>query len=525
MSVTVSDLLKLPSLRKAKVIAGSNGLNKVVSSISVLEAANVSFLVDDVFLKGEFFSSEIVITGFLGCLDDVDMQCACIRRLAEGGEIGLILYYVGIYLPYVDKRVIDLADSLDFVLIQMPKYKSLRYGEVISDVSEYIFNDRSKNEFIVSDTLARVSMLPEHQRTINTVLRMVSDGIKGSVIRADDSNNLLNLAPWPQNIEGDLKNNLDKIFNAAENGTSLNDAHIYSFSISPDDNPLLNLIIVKESEPLTPFVQSQIADIVRISINIWGKGHGNVALNELFRAIIQDDPLKMRRLADIFHINTSDIHDFWIFSGSCESSVEFLDSKKDFVLSHIESCSTLAMCDMYDNSLLVFASTPYSESAAEACLEELLKELHASDSTITVTKFSNLQHTREVRSAYLDYHNYISAAKKIFPCKTWFSGGDVTFTKECHEIIQLGEDSISPYNALFSKLHNVSSDWDAAATYGVYALDAGYSVTAAAEILHVHKNTIKYRLGVIDNALGYRHDKMPDSIKMYYAIALYRLLK
>ena len=60
MSVTVSDLLKLPSLRKAKVIAGSNGLNKVVSSISVLEDANVYFLVDDVFLKGEFFSSEIV---------------------------------------------------------------------------------------------------------------------------------------------------------------------------------------------------------------------------------------------------------------------------------------------------------------------------------------------------------------------------------------------------------------------------------------------------------------------------------
>ena len=37
MSVTVKDLLKLPSLRQAKVLAGEAGLSRAVSSISVLE--------------------------------------------------------------------------------------------------------------------------------------------------------------------------------------------------------------------------------------------------------------------------------------------------------------------------------------------------------------------------------------------------------------------------------------------------------------------------------------------------------
>ena len=36
MSVTVSDLLKLPSLQQARVIGGAGGLKKVVSSMSVL---------------------------------------------------------------------------------------------------------------------------------------------------------------------------------------------------------------------------------------------------------------------------------------------------------------------------------------------------------------------------------------------------------------------------------------------------------------------------------------------------------
>lgn len=41
------------------------------------------------------------------------------------------------------------------MLIKMPPLKTLRYGEVISDVNEFIFNDRAEEESIVSDILAR----------------------------------------------------------------------------------------------------------------------------------------------------------------------------------------------------------------------------------------------------------------------------------------------------------------------------------------------------------------------------------
>lgn len=43
MSVTVADLLKLPSLRNAEVVAGKQGLNRIVTSVSVLEYAEPSF--------------------------------------------------------------------------------------------------------------------------------------------------------------------------------------------------------------------------------------------------------------------------------------------------------------------------------------------------------------------------------------------------------------------------------------------------------------------------------------------------
>ena len=44
MSVTIADLVKLPSLRDACVVAGAKGMNKAVASISVLEYANAQAL-------------------------------------------------------------------------------------------------------------------------------------------------------------------------------------------------------------------------------------------------------------------------------------------------------------------------------------------------------------------------------------------------------------------------------------------------------------------------------------------------
>jgi len=71
MSVTIADLLKLPSLRNAEVVAGKGGLGKIVSSISVLESTDPELLNDSLFNNDEFTGSEIVITGFINIKDDV----------------------------------------------------------------------------------------------------------------------------------------------------------------------------------------------------------------------------------------------------------------------------------------------------------------------------------------------------------------------------------------------------------------------------------------------------------------------
>ena len=62
-------------------------------------------------------------------------------------------------------------------------------------------------------------------------------------------------------------------------------------------------------------------------------------------------------------------------------------------------------------------------------------------------------------------------------------------------------------------------------TAEVYLLDTSSNMAETAKSLFVHLNTIKYRLRMIQDMLGYAPGKMPDAYPLYVAVALNRLMK
>lgn len=517
MSVTVADLLSLPSLRQAKVIGGHKGLTKIVSSVSVLESIDPSNLTEGMFGTGEYIGSEIVITGFINCAEDIECQCANIRRLAEGGEVGLILFYVGIFMPKVDDRLIKLADELEFVLIQMPSVRNLRYSEVINDVMKYIFNDREKNVSIVTDVLARVSVLPKQKRTVNTVLRMISDRVLASIILTNEAFEVLNLLAWPQGLEEQLKIQLKDLrkyaaLDEVQKFDEIENSRLYHFQFYADGGVMMHLFVLKEGEVLGQKVLEQIVDIVRICMNIWGKGHGTIAVRELIRAILQDDPIKMRRLSDIFHIDVESIHEMWIVRG------DGIEQRLEPICESIKAHTKTVIADIYEQQLILFTSTLHSEKTAEELIQGIAKE------GVLLSRCSALQTTGDVRRAYLCHQKHFEDARKIYPEQKWMSLGDLEYAKSCCELIEQGEAVIYRHKKYLETLQSSSGEWDAVHTLGVYLLDAEQSVTRTAEKLFLHKNTVKYRLKMIADTLGFKPDKMPESIYLYQALAIHRLM-
>ena len=74
-------------------------------------------------------------------------------------------------------------------------------------------------------------------------------------------------------------------------------------------------------------------------------------------------------------------------------------------------------------------------------------------------------------------------------------------------------------------LQEFSEDAELLHTLIVYLLDAGSGITRCAELLFVHKNTIKYRMSRIGVCLGYPADKEPEKFSLYRAAAIHRLLE
>ena len=133
MNVTVADCLRLPTLREAQLVAGAKGLDRAVSSVSVLEWPETNLLSDELIV-----GNELVISALVTIKDDVARQCCVLRHLRSMGAAGLVLFYVGVFIPQIDDALIAVADEINLPLIAMPFGRmDFRYSDMITDIVEY----------------------------------------------------------------------------------------------------------------------------------------------------------------------------------------------------------------------------------------------------------------------------------------------------------------------------------------------------------------------------------------------------
>lgn len=529
MSLTVGDLMGLPCLREARVLAGHRGLGHIVTSVSVLEYAQPGKMLDCLYTGKEWGGGEVVITGFINIKDDVEAQCVNIRQMAAVGEVGLILYYVGVLLPAVDRRVAELCDSLDFPLICMPEGRvNLRYSEVICEVMEAVFKDQQTDTHLVSTLLDRVALLPEHQRSVDTVLKMLSDRVRASVVLTDATRRVLNAASWPRTLGVDLGSALERLPALPDSGgapmTVDGGALLYRWTV--DAPQPMELFLFKEGEGLPPELVRQAGEVVRLAVNIWSQSHAQVVVSELVRAILKDEPLKMRRLADIFHIDVASIQTMWVLRCAGESGREAFRAKAPEVVREAlaHRCRTV-VSDFYEGDLVVFMDWSPSAGDGGALAGEVCARLAGEGVRVRLTLCHELATTNHVRRAFLTNVQALDDAVRIWPGRDWYTIQEVGFAQTCRELVAAGEASVQAALAALAPLDAQREGAELRRTLGIYLLDAGQSVTRTAQVLFLHKNTVKYRLQRCAQCLGHPVGKMPECFALYRACALERMLE
>lgn len=525
--MTVSDVMRLPSMVGAEVVAGHSGLSNPVESISVLEYGANTKLLDQFFQDNVFSGNELLVTAFANIRDDVDAQCANVRRYHGTGHVGVILYYVGIILPEIDQKLIDVCNELGFVLISMPPEKTdLRYSEVLTEVLFSIFREERKEQFFVSAILDRLSGLPSELRNMGTLLHMLSEHLRASVILTDRKGKLDTAVFWPRAIADLVSENMSAWMKKAAGNPRLEvpvgdrTGWLYRCPALLNDSDDLQVYLLKFDEDLREDTLWQASELVRLFIHIWNKDHGKFVTSELVRAIINGNQLQMNRLAEAFHIQVKSLNQMWIFLPG-EEKIGYDETLLQRCTDCLSHSSPSFLIGYYEENLVAFAVGAGTAAQRECLEEELIQSLTDLETGYEIVCCSCLNTTEEVRSAYLNVIEYADLARKIYPAKKILHMSDVLFAMTCKQILD-SQSAMEQYLPVLGRLKKASPE--IASTVSVYLLDAESNMARTAKRQFVHLNTIKYRLRSVQDLIGFSPTQMPDAYPLYVAAALLRIL-
>lgn len=527
MSLTVSQLMELPCLRRAKVLAGHSNLNRIVTSVTVLEYSTPTDMQKKLYESIDFWGSELILTGFCNIADDVEAQCDNIRMFAMAGEVGMVLYYVGLILPRVDPKLIDLANELGFVLICMPENEpNLRYGEVIQEAMDAIVRDELNNPTFAVDLLDQMAKMPYSQQSVKTILRITSDRLRASAIITDSEYHILSEALWPRNLDIPWADIIDKTAKYVGNDYvwEIKGEHelcAYKAELHSGNHSRMYLFVFSEHGKIDQILWKQVVEGIRVSIGVWGKTHDQTDLSELARAIILDEPVKMRRLGDLYRIDVASLSDMWILR-SLEGDNLAPWTRHIYELSSMYT--KVGLCEHYENDILIFPIGSRTLRDMNEWTTALVQFWIDNGCSVKITRCPLLQYTSNAKYAYETNRAYLEDSTKVFPMRSFFTFSEIEFVKECREIAAQGKEYMRRYTALLDPIMAGKDGVEIADTLTAFLLDKNSSITETAAHLFVHKNTAKYRLQKASDLLGFRVGDIPQSKNLLYALALQRLM-
>ena len=533
MSLTVETCMNLPAFRYAKIVAGKGGVNQSVNSITVLEYSDVDVISSDLFLN-----HEMCITAFSSIKDDVNAQCAIVRRMKEIGVCAIVLYYVGIFVPYLDERLIKTADDVNLPLICMPFNRfDFRYGEAINDVMYAIYRDQQENINFIPDVLENISELPERLRTIRSLLQIISDRFHCSFVLFNQKGELISEGQWPWSAGWNYSELVQYFLDFPDKAMSMSQTKMHidkkdvfvTYSIvTPEHKTQLHLFVIDEQKSITHEQTSQAAELIALFMSI-----SNFSLEETFpemiiRSIIKNEQMQIRELSAKHGIDTTKIQRMWILSGSdglgAYKQKRLLKQDVTEIRKFFRNRDRWALVDLYQNAIVVLfqaaAFSEFDERLEAEIMEVLSNESHHLDlvKCMNITSLQNIQDTFEL------YEAYLGTARLIYPTRNIFDLYDLHFAEKLKKLTDDGGHKIAKYIYFLQPIRQEPNYNILLETLAAYLLDADKNLQRTAAILGVHKNTVRYRMNQIRACYACDIAQNPLGAELYEAVALQRLL-
>ncbi len=232
MGILLSELIKMPCLKNAKLVAGTvKDENVYVEGITIIEVPDIAN-----WIKG----GELLLTSFYSIDKDIEAQKTLVKELAEKGAAALIVK-ISRFLTSIPEDVIDLGNQLGFPIIEISG--DTKYIDIMYPVMGEIFNDQVNRLNYYKDCHKRFTKLSLKMKGIDAVAKTLGDLVENPVIIL---NNELNPIAWNDEKYGSIEIIDDEVKSLVEK-----DFPIYGLKIKmPNIDDIIYTAIVEPIQVL-----------------------------------------------------------------------------------------------------------------------------------------------------------------------------------------------------------------------------------------------------------------------------------
>lgn len=516
MTVRVQDLLHLSTLSKAHVMAGANALNKVVSSVSVIDFTATSVAQRELFRPDNSASEQLLLSSIVQMNNNVSESCQRVKQLARTGCVGIVIYYEGPKLPKLAQPVKAAADQLNFLIIfAQETQKIMTYSSVISEIMFAIFQDKTRHPDFSPTIISRVSSMPATQRSVDEVLKLLTEQLQASIAIVNDYHEVLYQQSWPRNNHIDWSQiiNLADSLNVdgqlpltTSDGFKINYRRILSNHVT---------ILFSSKRTISQTACARTIETIQTALNLWDQQKHNVP--NLVHAILQGQTERINQLSRQYQFDPQATRAVILINCSSETDKSTL---KKFVEQITLPYTKNFFADWYNNKLVVLLSSEITYQDWQNWQHEFANSDLMVVQECTVVLSTMADGIGGIQRLYQLASQYWSVMRTILPHRSFYSQADLEFARSCQRELQNEGTTVIRWQKRLDVLtHNLVE------TLLTYLLDTPQSIEQSARILYVHRNTIKYRLNKISSHLGFMPGVMPASLELYLALGVHRLLR
>lgn len=169
LGISLEKLLTLDVLKGARVLGGASGMENRVTKVNVMEVPDILEWVSD---------GELLITTAFSIKDNINVLLDLIPKLKKKGVVGLGIK-VGRYIQELPEYIIRLSDKLGFPIIELPF--SVSHTDLISAILTEVIDDHMNMLIRMEDFSTEVMNIMIQGGGLKEIAKKLNDGIGNSL--------------------------------------------------------------------------------------------------------------------------------------------------------------------------------------------------------------------------------------------------------------------------------------------------------------------------------------------------------